>query len=153
PVVMARDGEYVILSNPVLNGTVDADHAKNGAFIAGGNKEKELVSGTKRIIPGPCSFPLWPGQSAEVRPAHKLGANQYLLVEVVGDVEERAPYFPLVIESAGLSGAVIGPGGEAEVAPSAGPQPLPAALRLGQRIVIQARPTHPFTPPPPIPTL
>jgi len=146
--VVAKDGEYVVLENPVKDTTLD-DSARNGAFIAGGNKEKELVSGTKRIIPGPCSFPMWPGQSAEVRPAHKLGANQYLLVEVVGDVEERAPYYRLVIESAGLSSAVIDQGGEAESAPVVGPDSLPAtyALRLGQRIVIQGRHTQLFIPP------
>ncbi len=149
PFVMARDGEYVVLSNPVKDGSLD-ESAKNGAFIAGGNKEKELVSGTKRIIPGPCSFPLWPGQSAEVRPAHKLGANQYLLVEVVGEVEERAPYYRLVIESAGLSSAVIDQGGEAE---EAGPRSIQGGsgrgdeLRLGQRIVIQGRHTQLFIPP------
>ncbi|MBX3232247.1 MAG: hypothetical protein KIT84_18960 [Labilithrix sp.] len=147
PFVVARDGEYVVLENPVRDTHAD-DAAKNGAFIAGGNKEKELVSGTKRIIPGPCSFPLWPGQSAEVRPAHKLGANQYLLVEVVGEVEERAPYYRLVIESAGLSSAVIDQGGEAESAPLTGPESVPAAsLRLGQRIVIQGRHTQLFIPP------
>lgn len=148
PFIMARDGEYVVLSNPVKDGAAD-ESAKNGSFIAGGNKEKELVSGTKRIIPGPCSFPLWPGQSAEVRPAHKLGANQYLLVEVVGDIEERAPYHRLVLESAGLSSAVIDQGGEAEASPAAGPDSLPTgdALRLGQRIVIQGRHTQLFIPP------
>ncbi|MBX3187500.1 MAG: hypothetical protein KF819_10820 [Labilithrix sp.] len=148
PFVMARDGEYVVLSNPVIGGALD-DAAKNGAFIAGGNKEKELVSGTKRIIPGPCSFPLWPGQSAEVRPAHKLGANQYLLVEVVGEIEERAPYYRLVIESAGLSSAVIDQGGEAESAPRSVPAGPTAdgSLRLGQRIVIQGRHTQLFIPP------
>jgi hypothetical protein len=149
PFVIARDGEYVVLENPVRDTHLD-DAARNGAFIAGGNKEKELVSGTKRIIPGPCSFPLWPGQSAEVRPAHKLGANQYLLVEVVGDVEERAPYYRLVIESAGLSSAVIdqgGPPGAEEETPLVGPDSVAATLRLGQRIVIQGRHTQLFIPP------
>ena len=152
PFVMARDGEYVVLANPVKDGTID-DSAKNGGFIAGGNKEKELVSGTKRIIPGPCSFPLWPGQSAEVRPAHKLGANQYLLVEVVGEIEERAPYYRLVLESAGLSSAVIDQGGEALASDASTPHVDPAgrrgdgSLRLGQRIVIQGRHTQLFIPP------
>lgn len=147
PFVIARDGEYVVLENPVREMHPD-EAAKNGSFIAGGNKEKELVSGTKRIIPGPCSFPLWPGQSAEVRPAHKLGANQYLLVEVVGDVEERAPYYRLVIESAGLSSAVIDQGGEAESTPLVGPDSVAEpSLRLGQRIVIQGRHTQLFIPP------
>lgn len=155
PFVMARDGEYVVLSNPVKDAGAD-DSAKNGSFIAGGNKEKELVSGTKRIIPGPCSFPLWPGQSAEVRPAHKLGANQYLLVEVAAEIDERAPYYRLVIESAGLSSAVIDQGGEADASAEAlgapavrgahGPA-VDGSLRLGQRIVIQGRHTQLFVPP------
>jgi hypothetical protein len=149
PFVIARDGEYVVLSNPVKDAAHDGDAAKNATFIAGGNKEKELVSGTKRIIPGPCSFPLWPGQSAEVRPAHKLGANHYLLVEVVGEIDESAPYYRLVIESAGLSSAVIDQGGEGVET-----TPMPASsaagdgtLRLGQRIVIQGRHTQLFIPP------
>lgn len=145
PFIVARDGEYVVLSNPV---SLTDDSAKNGAFIAGGNKEKELVAGTKRIIPGPCSFPLWPGQSAEVRPAHKLSANQYLLVEVVGDIDERAPYFRLVIESAGLSSAVIDQGGDEPSGADLSPRSISDdALRLGQRIVIQGRHTQLFIPP------
>lgn len=147
PFVIARDGEYVVLENPVRELHAE-EPGKNGSFIAGGNKEKELVSGTKRIIPGPCSFPLWPGQSAEVRPAHKLGANQYLLVEVVGEVEERAPYYRLVIESAGLSSAVIDQGGELDSGePVVGPDSVEPSLRLGQRIVIQGRHTQLFIPP------
>jgi len=140
--VVARDGEYVVLSNPATDDSTD-----NGSWIAGGNKEKELVSGTKRIIPGPASFPLWPGQSAEVRPAHKLGANQYLLVEVVGEVDDRAPYYALVIESAGLSSAVIDQGGEAETGPLSVSPTGDRSLRLGQRIVIQGRHTQLFIPP------
>src|SRR5262249_45658595 len=90
-----------------------------------------------------------PGQHAEVRPAHKLGANQYLLVEVVGDIDERAPYYRLVIESAGLSSAVIDhQGGEAESSPApGGPAEGDGQLRLGQRIVIQGGHTQLFIPP------
>jgi major vault protein len=73
PFIIARDGEYVLLENPVA---VDNVEGPNGGFVPGGNKEKELRLGTKKIIPGPCAFPMWPGQSAEVRPAHKLSANQ-----------------------------------------------------------------------------
>src|SRR5687768_9420324 len=154
PFVMARDGEYVVLSNPVKDGAFD-DAAKNSSFIAGGNKEKELVSGTKRIIPGPCAFPLWPGQSAEVRPAHKLGANQYLLVEVVGAIDESAPYFKLVIDSAKLSSVFIDavdttdetPARDGASKPETAVKAAPVALRIGQRIVIQGRHTQFFIPP------
>ncbi len=151
PFVIARDGEYVLLENPVMVEPVDG--GSNGGFIPGGNKEKELKLGTKKIIPGPCAFPLWPGQSAEVRPAHKLGANQYLLIEVVGAIDESAPYFKLVIDSAKLSSVVIdaadgGPSsdGGASKHDAAG-KSGPAALRIGQRIVIQGRHTQFFIPP------
>jgi hypothetical protein len=148
PFIVARDGEYVILTNP-MRGDVTEEYS-NGAYIPGGNKEKELILGTTRIIPGPCAFPLWPGQSAEVRPAHKLGANHYLLVEVVGAVEERARYYKLLIASAELSSAVIDAGGDAtdaQGAPEAGAAKVPSQLRLGQRIVIQGRHTQLFIPP------
>ncbi|MBZ5714260.1 hypothetical protein [Nannocystis pusilla] len=147
PFIIARDGEYVLLENPVA-----ADHPEgpNGSYVPGGNKEKELRLGTKKIIPGPCAFALWPGQSAEVRPAHKLNANQYLLVEVVGPLDETAPYFRLVIESAGLSSVVID-GADDDTFRRSQPEPAtkahPTQLRIGQRIVIQGRHTQFFIPP------
>ncbi len=142
PFVVARDGEYVLLANPVRG--EGADDAPNGSYVPGGNKERELQLGTTRVVAGPCAFPLWPGQSAEVRPAHKLGANHYLLVEVVGPIDERARYYRLVIESAGLSSAVIDAGdAPADLRPSA----AGAELRLGQRIVIQGRHPQLFIPP------
>ncbi len=151
PFVMARDGEYVILSNPLRTAAESSDEAPNGQFVPGGNKERELLLGTKRIIPGPCAFPLWPGQSAETRPAHKLGANHYLLVEVVGPLDEKARYYRLVVDSAVLSSAIID-SGEVEAAPGEGVPArrdgqAPAQLRLGQRIVIQGRHTQLFIPP------
>jgi major vault protein len=150
PFVVARDGEYAVLSNPVRGET--SDEMPNGIYIPGGNKEKELILGGRRVIPGPCGFPLWPGQSAEVRPAHKLGANHYLLVEVMGPIDEKAPYAKLVIASAGLSSAVID-SGEAVEGGVARDTPAPEQtgparqLRLGQRIVIQGRHTQLFIPP------
>jgi hypothetical protein len=136
PFVVAKDGEYVVLSNPVLG-----DDSSNGHFVPGGNKEKELSLGTTKMVPGPCAFPLWPGQSAEVRPAHKLGANHYLLVEVVGPLDEKARYYKLVLESAGLTSAVID-AGDADLRLTAAGE-----LKLGQRIVIQGRHTQLFIPP------
>ena len=141
PFVVARDGEYMLLSNPVRGDA--SEDAPNGQWVPGGNKEKELVLGTTKVVPGPCAFPLWPGQSAEVRPAHKLGANHYLLVEVVGEVDEKARYYKLVIESAGLSSAIIDDGVAHEDAPRGDGQPL----RRGQRIVVQGRHTQLFIPP------
>lgn len=148
PFVIARDGEYVLLENPIQVEPIDG--GSNGGYVPGGNKEKELKLGTKKIIPGPCAFPLWPGQSAEVRPAHKLGANQYLLIEVVGTIDESAPYYKLVIDSAKMSSVVIDAGeggehtGDTKKPESSGKA---APLRIGQRIIIQGRHTQFFIPP------
>lgn len=147
--IVAREGEYVLLYNPV---THPDPEGPNGAFVPGGNKEKSLKLGTTKVIPGPCAFPLWPGQEAEVRAAHKLGSNHYLLVEVVGPLDEEAPYYDLVIRSAVLSSVVIDPEAdelvEGEDAAEAGTsQRRGPELRIGQRIVVQGRHTQFFIPP------
>jgi hypothetical protein len=148
PFIVVKDGEYVVLSNPPRGECTE--EMPNGAFVPGANKEKELILGGTKIIPGPCGFPLWPGQSAEVRQAHKLGGNHYLLVEVVGAVDERSRHARLVTEAAGLSSAVID-GGETEAQGESGAAPRgvssPKQLVLGQRIVIQGRHTPLFIPP------
>ena len=144
PFVVARDGEYVLLQNPVTH--KDEDGGSNGAYVPGGNKEKSLLMGTTRIIPGPCAFPMWPGQSAEVRPAHKLGANHYLLVEVVAEVDANAPYYDLVMRSAEQASVVIeADAGETEEV--ATPETERRRLQMGQRIIIQGRHTQFFIPP------
>ena len=156
PFVLARDGEYALLHNPCVPHASDqADRSMtdvaNGAYVPGGNKERDLQLGTTKIIPGPCAFPLWPGQSAEVRQAHKLGANHYLLVEVVGPLDEGAPYYDLVMQSARLSSVVIdAPNGHASAqvsSPETDGGGAPHKLRIGQRIVIQGRHTSLFIPP------
>lgn len=145
PFAVARDGEYVLLSNPIRGES--NDESPNGTYIPGGNKERELQLGTTKIVAGPCAFPLWPGQSAEVRPAHKLGANHYLLVEVVGPLDDKARYYRLVIESAGLSSAVIDAGDISTASSDLRASAQVDELRLGQRIVIQGRHTQLFIPP------
>lgn len=147
PFVIARDGEYVLLHNPIARPDSDAS-APNGTYVPGGNKERDLSLGTTKIIPGPSAFPLWPGQSAEVRPAHKLGANHYLLVEVVGPLDEQAPYYDLVMKSAGLSSVVIdGVQGGMGAVEEKEAGPIARKLRIGQRIVVQGRHTQLFIPP------
>ena len=66
PFILARDGEYAIITSPVVD-VPDEEHP-NGNWVPGGNKEKSLRLGTTRVIPGPCAFPMWPGQTVEVRP-------------------------------------------------------------------------------------
>jgi major vault protein len=68
------EGHYLVLENP----TVDAAPPKRGSS----NPPAELLTGCKINVPGPTTFPLWPGQSAEVVQGHHLRSNQYLLVRV-----------------------------------------------------------------------
>ena len=52
----------------------------------------ELTVGRKIVVPGPASFPLWPGQRARVVAGHELYEDQYLRVRVYDGVEgETAP--------------------------------------------------------------
>jgi hypothetical protein len=145
PFVVAQDGEYVLLSNPVVEeATLEFP---NGAFVPGGNKEKNLKLGTKKVIPGPCAFLLWPGQNAEVRPAHKLSPNHYVLCEVVGPVDQTAPNYKDVLRAAQLSSAIIdSEDGGTEPASESGPA-VRRELTIGQRLVIQGRHTQYFIPP------
>jgi len=74
--VTARRNEYVVLHNPAVNDR--QPHPSPGSKQAAA----DLRVGEDVVIPGPCTFALWPGQSAEVIPGHALRSNQFLIVEV-----------------------------------------------------------------------
>ena len=74
---LVGEGEYLILENPNLN-----SDGKPVAPGKGGNAPAELRIGSKINITGPITFPLWPGQFADVIPGHHLRSNQYLVVRV-----------------------------------------------------------------------
>ena len=74
------DHQYAVLFNPLL----ESDGGPNGRFRTGRNEAKGLKNGTRSMIPGPCSFYLRPGQRCEVRDAHELSSNQYIVVKVYG---------------------------------------------------------------------
>src|SRR5579864_7782191 len=46
PFVVARDGEYVLLQNPIKG--EPSEDTPNGNYVPGGNKEKELYLGTTK---------------------------------------------------------------------------------------------------------
>ncbi len=69
---------YVVLENPARDGA----HPHPGVA----NSLVDLQVGRKTIVPGPASFALWPGQTAQVIEGHRLRADQYLVVQVY-DVE------------------------------------------------------------------
>jgi hypothetical protein len=84
PVVSASSAQYVVLENPAKDAAVRP--------VKGNNSAIELNVGRRIVVPGPASFPLWPGQRARVVAGHELYEDQYLRVRVYDRVEgETAP--------------------------------------------------------------
>lgn len=73
---LVPEGHYLVLENPAMReGSLHMP--KQGA-----NSPTELQVGRKINIPGPATFPLWPGQFAQTVAGHHLRSNQYLVVRV-----------------------------------------------------------------------
>lgn len=130
------DAQYAVMFNPLL----ENDGGPNGRFRPGRNESRPLRNGTRSMVPGPCSFYVRPGQRADVRDAHELASNQYLVVKVYGEVDKDAPYYEITARSAGILRAT----GEKD-APTAMREPV--ELRRGQLIVIRGLDTQFYIPP------
>ena len=84
PFVAASSAQYVVLENPARDPAAKP--------VKGSNSAIELNVGRKVVVPGPASFPLWPGQRARVVAGHELYEDQYMRVRVYDRVEgETAP--------------------------------------------------------------
>src|SRR5262245_36213980 len=143
PQMMVELGEnqYAVLFNPLLEG----DGGPNGRFRPGRNESRPVKNGTRAMIPGPCSFYLRPGQRADVRDAHELASNQYLVVKVYGDVDKTAPYYEVTARSAGITRATAE---NVDEQPATALADLPqVALKRGQLIVIRGLDTQFYIPP------
>ena len=79
PFIIASSAQYVILENPPKD--------QNSKPAKGNNSSIELLTGKKVVVPGPVTFPLWPGQKAKVIDGHELREDQYLVVRVYDKVE------------------------------------------------------------------
>ena len=148
PFVVARDGEYRAPVEP-RERRRHGGRAKNGSCHRRRQQGEGARSSVRRR-----SFLVrarsrsGPASRAEVRPAHKLGANQYLLVEVVGEVDEkRAPTTARDRVGGPLVRVIDQCDDDAAHATEAAPRGDGQPLRLGQRIVIQGRHTQLFIPP------
>jgi len=138
-IVELGDAQYAVLSNPLL----ETENAPNGKFRPGRNESRPLRNGTRSMIPGPCSFYLRPGQRAEVRDAHELASNQYLVVKVYGEVDKTAPFYEVTARSAGITRATA-----ESLDVTSGVTPLgEVELRRGQLIVIRGLDTQFYIPP------
>jgi hypothetical protein len=137
--IEVADNQYAVLHNPLLK--AEGGFA-NGPFRPNRNESKPLRNGTRAMIPGPCSFYLRPGQRIEVRDAHELASNQYLVVKAYGDVARDAPYYEITARSSRITSATV-----EEAATEQDIDLDSIALSRGQVIVIRGLDTQLYIPP------
>ncbi len=143
--VELSDAQYAVLYNPLI----EVDDGPNGKFRPGRNESRDLRNGTRNMIPGPCSFYLRPGQRVEIRDAHELASNQYLVVKVYGEVDRSAPYFVITAKSAKITTATAEDvdGGSSTSVSGADDDVASTVLTRGQLIVIRGLDTQFYIPP------
>ena len=124
---VAAEGHYVILRNPARGNK----HPEEGSA----QPAAELEIGRTIIVPGPATFALWPGQSAEVVEGHHLRSNQYLLVRIYNEDEARRNWGEAVVKPA--------------EAPAAGPvaSAPPPDLTVGKQLIIRGTEVSFYIPP------
>ncbi len=141
--VEVGDNQYAVLSNPL----VENDGGVNGKFKQGRNESRPLRNGTRAMIPGPCYFWLRPGQKADVRDAHELASDQYLVVKVYGDVDKTAPFYEVTAKSAAITRATAENVRGDKPSSTRIDGQSPVELRRGQLIVIRGLDTQLYVPP------
>ena len=82
--VYACEGEYIVLENPASDPAA-SEHPTAGTS----NSAARLQWGKKVNIPGPVTFPIWPGQVAKVLAGHQLRSNEYLNIRVYNEEAAR----------------------------------------------------------------
>jgi major vault protein len=92
--VSAPEGSYLVLHDPADTTEESRMHPTNGSS----SEATRLKTGRKINIAGPVSFPLWPGQTAEMVPGHHLRSNQFLVVLVYNDVEANSNWDKAVMK-------------------------------------------------------
>jgi major vault protein len=91
--VIVPKGSYVVMQNPA-NNNKQPEPGKAEVMPIG-----TLRMGQIENLPGPQSFPLWPGQVATVVKGHHLRTNQYLLGRVYDDEAAKANWDKSVVKS------------------------------------------------------
>lgn len=120
----ASEGYYIVVENPAMG---NREHPPVGSRT----NAVELSTGRRVNIPGPCSFALYPGQSADVIEGHHLRSNQYLLVRVYNDDEARLNWARGVVRAADGSETTM----------------EPPTLHMGQMLVIKGTDVSFYIPP------
>ncbi|MBI4868004.1 MAG: hypothetical protein HY816_13750 [Candidatus Wallbacteria bacterium] len=133
----AEEGWYIVLEDPARPG--DEEHPK-----AGPNSLPRLTPGRKVNLPGPTTFPLWPGQVARVVEGHQLRSNQYLLVKVYNEEAARENWNRAVIKPQ----RAVSVESTAPATPSAEPDlPELPALTTGQLLIVRGTEVSFYIPP------
>lgn len=81
----ADEGQYIVLINPAEpkdNESKFPNRGKNSTTMT-------LKTGSKVNLPGPATFPLWPGQIGKVLDGHNLKYNEYLIVRVYNEEQAK----------------------------------------------------------------
>lgn len=84
--IVVPEGHYVVLTNPAVNKEGKISPPGEGGLASA---TPDLQIGSKVIMRGPCTFPLWPGQAAQVIPGHNLRSNQYVLCRVYNQTQAQ----------------------------------------------------------------
>jgi len=135
PYVVARQGQYIMLSNPAKEGQ-DKTHPEEGK----GSQPPMLEIGNVVNIPGPVTFALWWQQVVDVIDGHQLRSNQYLLVEVTNEKQARDTWKKAVVLAAVPADDAAKTGGGIESLD-------PSKFTMGQRIIIRGAEISFFIPP------
>lgn len=151
----APEGWYIVLKNP----------APDGAHPSGSGKQtaSRLEVGKKVNIPGPVSFPLWPGQMAKVLKGHHLRSNQYLIGRVYDEAAARENWKKAVVRTTALvtagqtpgqnqnpgpySGSGSGPGQDVPAQTQAAGIAQASDLIMGQLLIIKGTDVSFYIPP------
>jgi len=91
----ADEGQYIVLINPAEPKEGEPkfpNRGKNSASVA-------LKTGSKVNIPGPATFPLWPGQIGKVLDGHNLKYNEYLIVRVYNEEQAKLNLANAIVKS------------------------------------------------------
>lgn len=97
--VICPKGCYVVLENPAEKGQPSLGRADAPSG--------PLEMGRTENLPGPQSFPLWPGQVATVVSGHHLRSNQYLVVRIADDEAAKKNWANSVVQHAAAIGAEV----------------------------------------------
>jgi major vault protein len=138
----ADEGYYLVLENP--SATESEPNPKPGS-----NSPVRLNTGRKVNIPGPVSFPLWPGQVARVIQGHNLRSNQYLIVRVYNEEQARANWAKGVVKPQKPQKPQADKATDQQPAEATNDQQpaSPPAITMGQLLVIKGTDVSFYIPP------